>query len=400
MIIYIPINSPAVEGKRFDNNFTNPGIGGTEYLSIILGWSLAKKYVDLNVRLISSHIFFLDKPPCNLQLIIENPAIVFNSSINEQVFWILTVAVASQLDPVAIKLRKSHIALWSHHPSDWRALSLKPNINLMISTGYYQYISNYYYLPCNLLINNIYYRQSRNERTTVIANKSSFNVMFLGALVPAKGFHYVLRYWNEIKSKVPCAILHVIGGSKLYGIESDNSSLFPCDSEYAKLLEKIVTKYVIDLSDVKFYGSCGSERFDIYKLMDVAIINPTGITESFSFNIHECLDFGIPVISSDDYGLNDTMRYFSDLVVKSPKEIPEKIAYARMIIGNDDSFYAKANDFIDMIELRNDGALEMWYNVINGCQKCNSYRLNRIICIKAMFRSGIGRIKHMINKYF
>lgn len=400
MNIYIPTATNSLEGKSFDARFINPGVGGTEYLSVILAWALSERFKHLNVKIISKCSFHLINKPDNLALINENVNNVWAATDWASSFWILTVSLAESL---SIKIKENHYVnsvVWSHHPSDWRVLKFSKIHKSLVSTGLYQFHSNLFYFKKHHLVNNLYFPQFDNELINSNINEKKlkeFNVMFLGALIPAKGFHHVLENWKNIKSAIPNAILHVVGGSNLYGTEKNIDTQIPCDSDYAAKLKRIILKDSLDVNSIVFYGSCGEERFDIYKKMNVAIVNPTGVSESFSFNLHECIDFGIPVVASIDYGLNDVMKYFDNLSISSPSEIVNRIIQINSEKFSKEDFKLRRAKYLNMIKKRNDKILESWLKIINGQLMADKYRINSYVLLKGVVRSLVGRVKNLIK---
>jgi hypothetical protein len=140
------------------------------------------------------------------------------------------------------------------------------------------------------------------------------------------------------------------------------------------------------------------ERFEIYNKVDIAIINPTGISESFSFNLHECLDFGVPIIASDDYGLNDIMKYFPRFSTSNPAQIVKKIVHAYNNRHSREVFKIISKSIIDGAECRNEKMATKWRSLAEGVLDDEIYHFNTRNRAKALFRSYIGRIKFIISR--
>jgi len=403
MNICIPIESAAVKEKVFHEDFSNPGVGGIEYLSVILAWYLALTFKDSHIRIITDYSFSLCINPKNLEIIEHDTRRIFDFDSDASQFWILIESIARKQYPQELKVRSNRIAIWSHHPSDWRVLAYNKIVDHLISTGEYQHYSNFKYFKYNHLINNLYFRQSaRNvdtRSTSVNKDKGdSFNIMFLGALVPAKGFHHVLKFWNDIKKSIPNAYLHVIGGASLYGLTEHNEVNIPCEDVYARELLKIVEQNNLDMKDIKFYGSLGIERFEIYKIIDIAVINPTGVSESFSFNLHECFDFGIPVIASSDYGLNDTMKHLPQFTICNPADLVKKVVLAHNNRHLRSTYQIISNSIADRAQSRNAKTAMEWRMLTRGHIGSQSYQFNTYTRVKSLYRSYIGRFKFVIAK--
>ncbi|MDB0015850.1 glycosyltransferase [Amylibacter sp.] len=356
--------SPSVDGKDFSDARVNPGVGGTEYLVVLLATLFAKTFPDVDVVIFTKYQFRYDNSIQNLSVIRIHCLSDISKTYAENGKWVLTVNVAWTLyrcDNIAMFKK---LILWSHHPSDWRARILAKSSFLTISTGFYQYCSNLGVHSNHLLFPNIFLRKHLDVKVHKSRRNEAFNVMYLGALIPAKGFHHLLQQWAHVCDAIPNAKLHVIGGSNLYGNTEDTAVNLPCDPLYAKVLQPILKQSKKVNDTVIFYGTLGEERFDIYRDMDVAIINPKGKSESFSFNLHECLDHGIPVVTSQDYGLNDVMTYFPEQSISSPRQIPRVLAKLHRKPEMLMRYQEHVTDYLELLENRNLEVLGMWRAII------------------------------------
>lgn len=386
-------DSRAVDGKVFRKNLLNPGVGGIEYLTAVLAIRLAKIYQRLEILIISSNPFYFEEELPNLSIkVCENKGDLTD-------YWepgdtlVLTTSFIRHLDYSFLNKAKSDIILWSHHPSDWHTLKYTNYCRALVSTGIYQYNSNYRYHNCHSLIPNLYIPLQDKKRDTPNCTEIN-NFMFLGALVPAKGFHLVLKQWKEIKKKYPNAHLHVIGGSDLYGLASSANTDIPCEPTYKKIILEIIEKDRLSLNDITFYGSLGEQRFQVYQYIDFAIINPSGKSESFSFNLHECLDFGLPTFASNRYGLNDVMKKFPDFALTRPKLLSKLIFKTLKQENAIAKWYHIRDETLNEILNRNEEIPKMWFDLIMNKKTVPDVTHIDKETIRAYFYSVLGRLKH------
>ena len=387
------VEAKSVSGKVFGQDNLNPGVGGTQYLTIVLANELAKTYTSLDIKLYTYYEFSIEEKAQNLELILVDPDIWTPvSKLNE--VWILTISNLNGLSAQTVAELKDNFIVWSHHPSDWRVLRYAGSAKGVISTGSYQYFSNFKYSRNCGLIENLLYAKNVNPKRQ---NKEFFNVMFLGALVPAKGFHDLLQCWGRIQMAIPNARLHVIGGSSLYGNEI--SSDLPCDESYGKQLKLIAQQNQIDLSQIYFYGSLGQERFEIYRNMDVAVVNPLGKSESYSFNLHECLAANLPTLASLDYGMNDLMKNLGALAVSSRHDIERIILEIYNNKIDTKMINKNAQELLNERIGKSDIILEKWLDVLMHDIYQKPDFLFTWIYLKAITRSIIGRLKYIFAKF-
>ena len=331
MKVYIPIFAYNVESKVFSLNRGNPGVGGTQFTSIRLALLLAETRSDWEIILANSTEINLEDAPFNIaQQIFSEPTAFFNSL--ENCYGDLVIATTSVLNKVNVKcLQKlnNNIVCWSRHPFDKSAKSLFSKIKFkgVVCVGVYQFYSN------TNITNDIFYIQNlfifpelkKSEKLSEIKNKE-VNIVYMGALIPAKGFLEVAKSWQSLKSLFPRVRLHVIGSTATYGKKLE-STLIPTTSDFVEKILEFIPEEDIQNGEVAFYGNLGEEKFEIIQNCDVAILNPTGATEAFPASPLECMACGIPVIASNNYGMSDCMRFFPELVVHGHKDIAKRVKW-------------------------------------------------------------------------
>src|SRR5882724_6933112 len=101
--------------------------------------------------------------------------------------------------------------------------------------------------------------------------------VYIGSLVPQKGFHRVARLWPRIRRACPTAELDVIGSSQVYNDRQRMGSLGIASASY----ERLILGYLGDEPakyGVVFHGKMGVEKYDVLGRAMVGLPNPTGFT--------------------------------------------------------------------------------------------------------------------------
>lgn len=338
--VYIPIFSQSIRSKKFSLSEGNPGVGGTEFTTIRLALSLAIERPDWKIVLASYEGVGIEEDlfPNISQKIFENVSVFFeqlcNSSSYDLGIVIATVSVLKQVDRKSLKMVENRLIAWSRHPFDIEAARLAAEVSFqgIVCVGVYQYYSNKAISNRLYYIQNIFILPMSNpiffnfqDRQCKI-NKKELNIVYLGALIPGKGFLEIAKAWPKLKVCFPGLTLHVIGSSATYG-ERPELTEIPSSADYAQEILKFIPKEDIHSAQVIFYGNLGVEKFDVIQQCDLAILNPTGTTEAFPASPLECMACGVPVIASDDYGMSDAMRFFPELVIAGHSDILEKVEW-------------------------------------------------------------------------
>lgn len=153
-------------------------------------------------------------------------------------------------------------------------------------------------------------------------------VVYLGSLVPQKGFGRLASVWPDIRSRVPGAHLHVIGSGQLYSRDRDLGKFgIASESFEAKWIRPFLCKEDGDIDEsVTFHGALGEEKADILRTARVGIANPVGHTETFCISAVEIQASGTPVIAGARDGLFDTVRHReTGYLVKSGHELRDRV---------------------------------------------------------------------------
>lgn len=329
--VYIPVFSDTMHAKTFALGKGNPGIGGTQFTSIYLALCLAQRSSNWKIILISNSILKLENPRPNLEQKTFTDLSEFFSSLEDKESQVI-IAPASLLTEAKQSLLekfKDKIICWSHHPFDPHSHQLLTQVRLkdVVCVGIYQYYTNQK-LKANVHhIQNVFVASKAlgKQQETKFAEKN-IDIVYLGALNPAKGFLEIAKSWSLIKERFANVKLHVIGSSATYG-EKVGSKLIPTSLDYANEILQFIPERDIHSGKVVFYGNLGEEKFEIIRKCDLALLNPTGVSEAFPASPLECMACGVPVIASNDYGMSDCMRFFPELAIRGHKDIVVKIEW-------------------------------------------------------------------------
>ncbi len=316
----------------------NPGIGGSEYEALAVGFYISIFYPSEQI------VFFTQKPlsiinmPNIQNIVIENildacteaknndiDVFLMNKHSNSGFCDISDVTVL--IDKLELKTITIGQCFYSLKECDYISNCKHIGLNAFVSQQQFNYYldhpiakkSTYIYNMTNKTDKN--YKRAQNFSTKKI-------VTYLGSLTDAKGFHLLAQEWKEIIQKVPEAELHVIGSGKLYDQNAKLGSFNIADQKYENLfIPYLQNKDGTLLDSVHFHGTLSfSEMLPILKETSVGVVNPGGITETFCISAIELEEFGIPVVTRRYGGLIDTVKdNYSGFLVNSNKTLRQRI---------------------------------------------------------------------------
>lgn len=284
----------------------NPGIGGTQYCLLLL-----LEYLYLYRPEWDLTVFVLEKTklPSGIKQI-EVDTMSEALSLAEQQSTDFFVAphkiedhVFNLIDTLNIK-----VITWGQNyylAPLARSISNTSNIvaNIFVGKQQYDRYIDHPVISKSVKIFNMVNRLEETERT----NDSS-TVVYLGSLVPSKGFHLLAKMWKDILKEVPNAKLKVIGTGKVYNRNAKLGLLGIAEESY----EKIFRPYLLNnngelLDSVEFLGLLGAEKKDILLNASVGVVNPSARTETFGISAVEMAMFGLPVVTLRANGFLDTV---------------------------------------------------------------------------------------------
>lgn len=169
-----------------------------------------------------------------------------------------------------------------------------------------------------------------------IPDKEPGLVVYLGALVPQKGFHLLAKVWSKVVSKCPNAKLKVIGSGALY---DENAKLGPWGIAEESYEKNYIIPYLSNHAgeiypSVEFMGKLGIEKKALLYKALIGVPNPTGHTENCPGSALEFSACKTAVVSGAYYGLLDTVVHGdTGLLGKTEGELIDNICH---LINNEE----------------------------------------------------------------
>ena len=285
----------------------NPGIGGTQYLFLLITTLLNDRYkkTSNNVSLyIKGHFSKYDSNTP----IIEVDSFAHCLSLLKQVNkrykgnTIIVIRECEVLNSLGIiKKNNYNFVVWAHNTITirlQRIISKTPNINKIVCVSESQY-KNMSFLPfyhdkCTF-INNCYPRNYFYDKQT---SWDEHSAIYIGAAVPQKGMHNLLKIWKHVSSKDEKAKLYIVGGVKLRNRNSKAGNWGITSKSYEYILHLFLKR--LNRKQVEFLGVLSSDELKKYmQHVKVGIVNPSKVMrdETFCMGAVELQAYGIPVVS-------------------------------------------------------------------------------------------------------
>lgn len=262
----------------------NPGIGGSEYEFLIVSTYLDQRDNNLDVYLfVNFKGKFPHKNIVQVERLEDCCEYCKKNNIKDIVLDIKSFD-CNILDGHADSL---NVYIWAHNYASYKVLNLYdklPYIKKIINVGREQmdlYRDHMAILKSTYIYNvtPIYEKAFYESK---IKNRYNNNVVYMGSLVPVKGFHVLAKAWKQVVKEVPDAQLYVIGSGKLYDKNSSLGEYGIAEQSY----EDSFIKYLKDrdghlLPSVHFLGLLGTEKWAVLGKCKVGVPNPTGDSETF-----------------------------------------------------------------------------------------------------------------------
>ena len=376
-------NSKSLSTIDFSDYTDNPGIGGTEYVTMRILHDLAVYYTDDEFYLLTEwDITDLAKLP-NLHIV--NPR---NVSLD-----VCVIANSHYKEFKKNRCSSKRNIIWSHHPHD----ELDDSVNEAVFLGDYHLLSNASHNGRKYFIKN-----PAPKTNLKINNRqlSPTKFVYLGAIGPAKGLHHILNFWPEIREVIPTAQLSVIGGDLYQEGRSTNEHGIPVSGKYGPKLRDILDKMKKeDSASVTFHGLVtAEEKYHIISNSHIGLLNPTGKSEAAPASPLECYSHGVPVIAGGDYGAFDNMRHFPELDLKK-HNLKNIISF----LSNSANFFElseRSYNYSRRLYANNESELRKWHELFNNKISTSSASLPRNFRLKIWVRDKFLRVfKYPIRRF-
>lgn len=319
----------------------NPGVGGTHYCILLLIYYLRKfkPEYDITVYCYTDSNF---PSGVNKKTIKSfNQALDF-CSINNHDFFIMRHESDIRIFNY-IKQSNAKVIFWGHnyYLSDL-ANNIVKNNNIVanVFVGKQQYDRYIDHPVCKK--STVIYNMITDPIPVCNRYNDSQTVVYMGALIPSKGFLQLAKLWKSILKQVPNAKLKVIGTGAVYSRNVILGELGVADKQF----ENKFFSYLSDtngnlLASVEFLGLLGIDKYDVFKKASVGVINPSARTETFGMGIVEMASAKLPVVTLNANGFPDTIENKkTGFLCNTQKEISEKI----ILLLKDNSLNEKFGD--------------------------------------------------------
>jgi glycosyltransferase involved in cell wall biosynthesis len=284
----------------------NPGVGGTEYQFVLIAnFFLAIKRVDVEIT------FFLEKhqdlPKDIKQIVVRDLPEAYEKSAEQGIDFLIFRPRRNISDEIRnLAPKKTMLIPWLHITPkreylDW--LAETSIIHRVIFVGDDQRMRT--------IDHRVYRRSSTIYNTSTgffqfSTVRRSNLVVYVGALVPRKGFHILAKAWPKVREQIPNAELHVLGSGDLYDKETQLGPLQLAEAIYEeKFVGLLGGESGLEGLGVHFLGTLGKEKANVIESAAVGVVNPSGLTENCPMSVVEFYQSGIPVVSSNKYGMRD-----------------------------------------------------------------------------------------------
>jgi glycosyltransferase involved in cell wall biosynthesis len=291
--------------RAFDPKQPNPGVGGTTYAGLYLASLLSNKF---DVTIYSRHNVSI--PGVQVK---DRSLAAAEASAEDVLIYPLSTHSGD------LNLLPGRHFPWLHNISDPKLDEVYQRAEKIILVGRQQLdLLRWHRASPKMRVIENPFDASLFPQSLVTAG----HIVYLGALNRAKGFHYYAPLIGRVLNDFDLT-LHVIGSSKTYGIEGEGE-LGHSDAQYEKQFLPYVKTY-IDSGRILFRGNMGLERLPLIASAKIALINPTGQTETFGYSALECLASGVPVMGGYHKGLIDTLYPDQNFVLNRTREIEPKL---------------------------------------------------------------------------
>lgn len=341
----------------------NPGSGACEYLHVAIPFFINKYCAQKVDAIILAP--YIDKLPATLQAYTANSVIDAASKAKDLgadffVFRPRQKEEENILDHIdKIQLPSIGRAALTPHPDHIRKMARSKYFKALVCVGreQYDFMMDSPLKPKLAYIDNGIHVDScwldvQNEV------KDPRLVVFMGALVPVKGFHQLAEAWPKVLNKFPDAKLSVIGSVKMYGDKLTVGPLGVANDDYER---NHIMPYLCDATgtvhpSVTFHGQMGREKFSVIRRASVGIVNPTGQTETCCVSAVEMSACKVPVVTGAYYALLDTVLHNqTGLLGRGPDDLAKNIC---ALLGNPvrarelgEAGYKRAHDQYDFISV-------------------------------------------------
>lgn len=294
-------------------SISNPGIGGTEYMIILIAYMLTQRNNNISVKLYTTTdgIF----PSCLDIEIVDNIKDAYLHANSKKIQYFVyrhNPNLFNSLFSFLCESAQTKLIPWCHNFCDSKYLSVYAKSSLVariICVGKEQMDlyrdheafakSDYIYNCINIEILSAYADRLFNER--------KHTVTYIGSLIPEKGFALLAKAWPKIIHTIPDAELYVVGTGHLYNRNSELGRWGIAEKKFENRFMKYLQYKGEVMKSVHFVGIMGEEKNQLLLNTKVGVPNPSGKTETFGITAIEMQLMGAQIATIKCPGFLDTV---------------------------------------------------------------------------------------------
>ena len=308
----------------------NPGVGGSLNSHVLIPTVLQKRGIVECVLLCNKEGRFDDA--IKQEIVVNSRGALAYCDSHKDIDLIVFDAKCVTTDDIEA-FPSVKVILWSHNFISFRILRRLGKLNNVLRIVNVGREYNDLYRDMPVFNKSTYIFNSFNlaaispyQRNLPSFETRPHHVVYIGSLIPVKGFHLLARAWQMVKRSVPDAELFVIGGGNLYNRNSKLGRWGIADEKY----EEEFIPYLLEegkiRKDVHFLGVLGPEKYEVFKHCRVGVANPSGLSETFGNGAVEMQLMGCNVTTIKCCGYLDSVynnnklysntKYLADYIIR------------------------------------------------------------------------------------
>lgn len=353
-------NMPNIDYSRIVD--ANPGIAGSEYEFLFVPYLLEKRENGIDPYVL---VNFDGKFPHKNIVKVNSLEDVCDYCIENGITEVV-IDIKFFNDKILSRYgNRLKVIIWAHNNVPYHILDLvssKPYFGKIVNCGreemelYRDHLASLK----STYIYNIFPFREKSYYESLIDKKDNHNVVYMGSIIPVKGFHVLAKAWKSVVKNVPDAQLYVIGTGKLYNRNAILGKYGIAEKEY----EDYFMQFLMDdrgriLNNVHFLGLLGEEKYEVLGKCKVAVPNPTGRSECLPITSIEMQLMGCGITTIYHPAYLDTV-YNKDFLYNKFSQLANYIV-KRLLSPKEE--YDNLYSFISQ-KFGIDGNIQRWEKVI------------------------------------
>lgn len=345
---------------------SNPGLGGSEYLAILIPTLLSIRYEDLDVSLYCNYKGIL---PQSLKHIACGSFEKYSRLCinNKETYCVVNYTSADK--QVILSNPEVKYIIWCHNFVSWKDLDFfakQENVVRLIAVSREQldlYRDHPAFAKSDFIYNAISvdsYKKFVNSTDFQLMRPN--NVVYVGSLIECKGFLHLAKVWSTVLRAIPDAQLYVVGKGNLYDEKVQLGLYGLTDERFEQKIMKYLSSHNKIIDSVHFMGIMGQNKFDLLKQCKVGVPNPSGVTETFGLTAVEMQAMGCKVTTIKCPGYLDTVLN-KDNLYSSTKQLAEYII--RNLKSNKSEDMNHVMEFIES-HFSYDVVMPLWHKLLTS----------------------------------